>query len=188
MTRKEIFVEKAILFYEQKYKSVATYLIFVPLILMTLIEFLNAIGRKLFVPFPGTVESVESLLVISVYFGVSLVALEAGHVNVTILTNRLPEGTQHILDAIANLLAALVFGYLAAGACAEAARSIGMLEYRQGVYRFPLWPFKTLYAFGMTLLAIQLIINFVKHLYLASGRASFAGLNREINADPIVMT
>ena len=181
-------MEKAIVFYEQKYKSIATYLIFVPLLLMTLIEFLNAIGRKLFVPFPGTVESVESLLVISVYFGVSLVALESGHVNVTIMTSRMSEGAQHTLDAIAHLLAALVFGYLMAGAWAEATESIKMLEFRMGVYRFPLWPFKTLYAFGLTLLAIQLILNAIKHAYLASGRASFAGLKREINADPIVMT
>ena len=181
-------MEKAIVFYEQKYRSVATYLIFVPLLLMTLIEFLNAVGRKLLVPFPGTVESVESLLVISVYFGVALVALEAGHVNVTILTTRLPAGAQHILDAVAHLLAALVFGYLAAGAWAEALRSIGILEYRQGVYRFPRWPFRTLYALGMTLLTIQLLINFVKHIYLAAGRATFAGLKREIEPEPIVMT
>jgi TRAP-type C4-dicarboxylate transport system permease small subunit len=181
-------VEKAILFYERKYKIVATYLIALPLILMTLIEFLNAIGRKLFVPFPGTVESVESLLVISVYFGVSLVALEGGHVNVTITTGRLPVWSQHTLDAIANLLAALVFGYLMAGAWAEAIRSIHVLEFRMGVYRFPLWPFKTLYAVGLTLLTVQLVINAVKHLYLASGRTAFAGLKREVSADLIVMT
>jgi TRAP-type C4-dicarboxylate transport system permease small subunit len=188
MTRPGIAVENAIVLYEQKYKSVATYLIALPLILMTVIEFLNAIGRKLFVPFPGTVESVESLLVISVYFGVSLVALESGHVNVTIMTSRLPAWAQHILDANANLLAALVFGYLTAGAWAEALRAISVFEFRMGVYRFPLWPFKTLYAVGLTLLSVQLLINCVKHLYLASGRTSFAGLKREVNADPIVMT
>jgi TRAP-type C4-dicarboxylate transport system permease small subunit len=188
VTRQEIVVEKAIMFYEQKYKSVANYLIFLPLILMTAIEFLNAIGRKLLVPFPGTVESVESLLVISVYFGVSLVALEGGHVNVTLMTDKLPAWSQHVLDVIANLLAALVFGYLMAGAWAEAIRSISVLEFRLGVYRFPLWPFKTLYAFGLTLLTIQLAINSVKHLYLASGRRTFAGLKREVNADLIVMT
>jgi TRAP-type C4-dicarboxylate transport system permease small subunit len=181
-------VEKAIIFYERKYQSVAIYLIALPLILMTAIEFLNAIGRKLFIPFPGTVESVESLLVISVYFGVALVALEAGHVNVTIMTSRLPAAARHALDAIANLLAALVFGYLMAGAWAEAGRSIAMLEYRMGVYRFPLWPFKSLYALGLTLLTMQLVINAVKHSYLASGRRSFAGLKREIGVEPIVMT
>ncbi len=181
-------MEKAIMFYERKYRSVATYLIFLPLLLMTIIEFLNAIGRKLLVPFPGTVESVESLLVISVYFGVSLVALEGGHVNVTIMTRRLPVWSQHILDATANLLAALVFGYLMAGAWAEAIRSISIHEVRLGVYQFPLWPFKTLYAVGLTLLTNQLVINTVKHLYLASGRTSYAGLKREVDADLIVMT
>jgi TRAP-type C4-dicarboxylate transport system permease small subunit len=181
-------VEKAIVCYERQYKRVATYLIFVPLLLMTVVEFLNAIGRKLFVPFPGTVESVESLLVVSVYFGVSLVALEGGHVNVTAPTSPLPRRAQHALDSAANLLAAAVFGYLAAGAWAEAAQSIGMLEYRLGVYRFPLWPFKTLYGLGMTLLTIQLLVNFVKHGFLAAGRLSFAGLETERESDSIVMT
>jgi len=77
-------MEQAIVTYERAYRRVATYLVFLPLLAMTMIEFLNAIGRKLFVPFPGTVESVESLLVVSVYFGVALVALEGGHVNVTL--------------------------------------------------------------------------------------------------------
>jgi TRAP-type C4-dicarboxylate transport system permease small subunit len=181
-------MEKAIVAYERAYRWVATYLVFLPLLAMTAIEFLNAIGRKLFIPFPGTVESVESLLVISVYFGVSLVALEGGHVNVTLMTDRLPPHGRHALDAAANLVAALVFGYLAAGAWGEALRSISVLEYRLGVYRFPLWPFRTLYALGLALLTIQLALNTVKHLALASGRASYAGLKREQSREPIVVT
>ena len=85
-------------------------------------------------------------------------------------------------------MAALIFGYLMAGAWAEAIRSISVLEFRLGVYRFPLWPFKTMYAVGLTLLTNQLAINTVKHLYLASGRTSYAGLKREVHADLIVMT
>ena len=46
---------------------------------------------------------------------------------------------------LANVLAAAVFGYLAAGP-GRGARSIALLEFRLGVYRFPLWPFKTLFA------------------------------------------
>ena len=181
-------MEQAIVTYERAYRRVATYLVFLPLLAMTMIEFLNAIGRKLFVPFPGTVESVESLLVVSVYFGVALVALEGGHVNVTIGSDRLPPGARHLLDALANVLAALIFGFLAAGAADEAARSIALLEYRLGVYRFPLWPFKTLYATGLVLLTIQLALNTVKHLALARGRETYAGLKREESRDPIIVT
>ena len=126
-------MERFIVAYERIYRRVATYLVFLPLLAMTIIEFLNAIGRKLFVPFPGTIESVESLLVVSVYFGVALVALEGGHVNVTLGNDRLPVWVQHLLDALGNILAALVFGFLAAGAASEAARSIALLEFRLGV-------------------------------------------------------
>jgi TRAP-type C4-dicarboxylate transport system permease small subunit len=181
-------MERLIVAYERGYRAIATYLVFLPLIAMTVIEFLNAIGRKLFIPFPGTVESVESLLVVSVYFGVALVALEGGHVNVTIGTGWLRPRARHLLDALGHLMAAAVFGYLAAGAWAEALRSIALLEFRLGVYRFPLWPFKTLFATGLALLTIQLILNTVKHLALARGRASYAGLKREESRDPVVMT
>jgi TRAP-type C4-dicarboxylate transport system permease small subunit len=179
-------MERLILAYERNYRRIATYLVFVPLLAMTVIEFLNAVGRKLFIPFPTTIESVESLLVISVYFGVALVALEEGHVRVTLATGRLPPGARHLLDALGNVLAALVFGYLAAGAWVEAARSIALLEFRLGVYRFPLWPFKTLFALGLTLLAIQLVLNTVKQMALARGRASYAGQKREESRNPVV--
>jgi TRAP-type C4-dicarboxylate transport system permease small subunit len=180
-------MERAIVAYERAYRRVATYLVFLPLIAMALIEFLNALGRKLFVPFPGTIESVESLLVVSVYFGVALVALEGGHVNVTLGSDRLPPGARHLLDALGHLLAAAVFGFLAAGAAAEAVSSIGLWEFRLGVYRFPLWPFKTLFAIGLVLLTVQLLLNTVKHLALARGRDTYAGLKRE-SRDSIVMT
>jgi TRAP-type C4-dicarboxylate transport system permease small subunit len=181
-------MEGAIVAYERVYRRVATYLVFLPLIAMALIEFLNAIGRKLFVPVPTTIESVESLLVVSVYFGVALVALEGGHVKVTIATDRMPARVQQLLDALANILAALVFGFLAAGAWAEALRSIALLEFRLGVYRFPLWPFKTLFASGLALLTIQLVLNTVKHLALASGRASYAGWTQPGGHDPATTT
>jgi TRAP-type C4-dicarboxylate transport system permease small subunit len=100
----------------------------------------------------------------------------------------MPARGRHALDAAAHLIAAAVFAYLAAGAWNEALQSIALLEYRIGVYRFPLWPFKTLYALGMTLLVVQLTINFIKHGYLAAGRATFAGLKRESDAERVVMT
>jgi TRAP-type mannitol/chloroaromatic compound transport system permease small subunit len=45
------------------------------------------------------------------------------------------------------------------------------------VLRFPLWPFKVLFAFGLSLMALQLIINAIKAFFLASGRESYAGIS-----------
>jgi TRAP-type C4-dicarboxylate transport system permease small subunit len=171
-------MEKMIMFYEAKLTKYGVYMISAPLALMTIIEVLNALGRKLFIPFPCALESVESLLVISVYLGVAIVALEGGHVNVSLLTDRLPASVQYALDAFANLLGALTFGFLAFGAWKEAFRAWSILEMRIGVYRFPLWPFKLVFAFGMTLLVIQLIINVIKFTHKALGHTDYAGMNK----------
>ncbi len=181
-------MEKFIVLYERKFEQYGIYIVFVPLMLMTIIQVLNAFGRKMSFPFPCALESVESLLVISVYFGVPIVALEGGHVNVTIATRRLPLSAKKFLDAFANLSGTLVFGYLAAGAWGEAAKSIGLLEMRIGVYRFPLWPFKTLFAVGMTLFTIQLAFNTIKNVYLGLGRVTYAGARSAEDSRPILET
>jgi TRAP-type C4-dicarboxylate transport system permease small subunit len=175
-------MEKMIMFYEGQLEKWGIFLISAPLAAMTVIEVLNAVGRKLFMPFPCALESVESLLVISVYLGVSIVALEKGHVAVTVLTDRFPPSVQYALDAFANLLGALTFGFFATGAWIEGFKSLGIFEMRIGVYRFPLWPFKLIFAFGLTLLVIQLFVNVIKYTYNALGRTDYAGSNR-VRAD-----
>lgn len=77
-------MENLIKGYESFYRRFIPFLIAVPLVIMTVVITINVIGRKLSMPFPVTVELVEALLVVSVYFGVALVALEGGHVNVTL--------------------------------------------------------------------------------------------------------
>lgn len=167
-------MEKFILAYESKFSRYGVFVISTPLILMTLIDTLNALGRKLYIPFPCCLEAVESLLVISVYLGVSIVASEGGHVSVTITTRKLPQTIQFALDALANLLAALTFSFWAVGAWKEAFKALAIMEMRIGVYRFPLWPFRIIFALGITMLIFQLALNTVRFLHKARGRFDYA--------------
>ena len=171
-------MEKLIMHYEATLEKWGVFLISVPLAVMTVIEVLNAVGRKLSMPFPCALESVESLLVISVYLGVAIVALEGGHVNVTLMTNRLSPSVQSALDALANLLGALTFGFFAVAAWVEGVKSVAILEMRIGMYRFPIWPFKIIFAFGLTLLVVQLAVNVVKYTYNALGYTDYAGSSK----------
>lgn len=170
-------MEKLIMAYEAFYRRFIPYLIAFPLVIMTVVIFINVFGRKLSMPFPVTVELVEALLVVSVYFGVALVALEGGHVNVTFATDNLSNRTRHFLDGMCNLLAAVAFIFLSFSAWSIAENSIKLMEYRLAVLRFPLWPFKTLFAFGLSLMALQLGINVIKAFYLAAGRETYAGIS-----------
>jgi TRAP-type C4-dicarboxylate transport system permease small subunit len=128
-------------------------------------------------PFPVTVELVEALLVISVYFGVALVALEGGHVNVTFATDKLSPRANLFIEGVGNVLAAIAFIYLSLSAWSIALASVQALEYRLAVLRFPLWPFKLLFAAGITLMAVQLVFNAIKAFFLASGRETYAGIS-----------
>ena len=152
--------------YERIYCKWIPGVISVPLALITIIVFFNAIGRKIGVPFPLTVEAVEALIVVSVYFGVALVALEKGHVNVTFATEKLSPRANEIIDGLGHIVAFLTFAFLTVSAWVIAADSIRIMEYRLAVARFPLWPFKTLFALGLTFMSIQLFFNAYKFLFL----------------------
>jgi TRAP-type C4-dicarboxylate transport system permease small subunit len=143
---------------------------------MAIIETLNTIGRKIYVPFPCAVEAVESLLVISVYFGVSAVAMEGGHINVVMLTEKLSKPIQRWLDAICNFIGAIIFGFLGYAAWLGAIKALSIMEVRIGVYRFHVWPFRIFFAIGLTMLSIQLIINVIKHINTAIGKINYAGI------------
>lgn len=138
------------------------FLLFVPIILITLIETINVIGRKLIAPLPCALEAVESLMVVCAYFAVSLVAAEGGHVNVTLMTRKLPPSVQNSLDAFSNLFGMFIFGIWAWGAWLESINALRVMEMRMGVFRFPIWPFKIFLAMGLTMLTIQLFFNAVK--------------------------
>ena len=157
-------MERMIALYEKIFTR-GFLLLFLPIILITIIETINVIGRKLIAPLPCALEAVESLMVVCAYFAVSLVAAEGGHVNVTLMTRKLSLSLQNSLDAFSNLFGMLIFGIWAWGAWMEAINAIRVMEMRMGVFRFPIWPFKIFLAMGLTMLTIQLFFNAVKLLF-----------------------
>ena len=172
-------MEKFIMAYEARFSKYGIFLISAPLLLMTIIDSLNAVGRKLFMPFPCCLEAVESLLVISVYLGVSIVASEGGHVNVTITTDRLSKPVRHGMDAFANFLAAATFTFWCVGAWMEAYKAFAIMEMRIGVYRFPLWPFRIFFALGVSMLTFQLVLNTIRFFKKAMGHTDYATPKKE---------
>ena len=171
-------MEKLIMVFEDRLRKWGAYIIGIPIFLMAIIETLNAFGRKLWIPFPCAVETVESLLVITTYFGASIVAIERGHVNVDLVTRELPRPVQNYVAIFADVVGAAVFGLLTWGAWRMALYAVRIMEERLGVYRFPLWPFKLLFAFGLTLLVIQLVINIIKLTHVSLGHSHYAKIDR----------
>jgi TRAP-type transport system small permease protein len=171
-------MERIIRMYERNLLHWGIWIISTPLFIMTIVEFVNCIGRKLFIPLPASIEAVENLLGITVYFGVSIVAVKQGHVRVDMLVAHFASWVQDLLRLLGSLLGAATFGFLGSGAWIEAMRSTDMFEMRVGVYPFPVWPFKILFAVGMTFFVLQLFFDVIKAVHHALGNTSYAGMDK----------
>lgn len=130
--------------------------------IILLIEVVNALGRKVGMPFPCTLEMAESLMISCIFMATSAVASAEDHTFVTVITRKLPGSTRRSLDAFANFLGAIVIAILAVGAWDIALSSVAELEMRIGVYRFPIYPFKIIFAIGLSLLSLQFLVNVLR--------------------------
>jgi len=125
--------------------------------ILMLLATAGAIGRKFGEPVPCVLEACETIMFASVFLGMAYVALHRGHVNVTMLTQRLSPRTQIIMDASIALLAAAVFGLLTWSSWGLAWKWFLIREVRLGAFPWPIWPFRFLFVVGMGLIAQQLI-------------------------------
>ncbi|MBW1773465.1 MAG: TRAP transporter small permease [Deltaproteobacteria bacterium] len=161
-------MKKIVSFFEGPVTTAGAALAGLSIIIMMVIEFLNAIGRKLYMPFPCCLESAESLMITTVFLGIGYVALKEEHTQVTIITRRMRPSVKRYLDAAVYLFGAITFGVLAWGAWPIAWNAMLTLEIRIGVYRFPIWVFRIFFALGVTLMALQCILNTIKFISQAS--------------------
>jgi len=106
-------------------------------------------------------------MIVMVFMGVGYVALMEGHTYVTLMTRKWkPSGTR-FLDGLNSLFGAVVFSFIMWGAWISAYESCCKLEMIIGVFRFPVWPFRIIFALGLSLFVMQLFINSVKFIWEA---------------------
>ena len=167
-------MDKVIKVFEDRLRKWGAYIIGIPIFLMAMIETLNAFGRKLWVPFPCAVETVESLLVITTYFGASIVAIERGHVNVDLVTTKVPAEVAECCHRLRGC----------GGGCGVRIVDLGRME-NGGLRRedhgdpagsLPVssLALQTALCPGPDPLVIQLVFNIIKMTRLAFGRVRYA--------------
>lgn len=140
------------------------------IVILMLLATAGAIGRKLGHPVPCSLEASETIMFASVFLGMAYVALQGGHINVTLFTQRLSTRAQTILDTVVLLLSAAVFGLLTWSSWGLAWKWFLIREVRLGAFPWPIWPFRFLFVVGMGLIALQLIFSAVNLIRKAWGR------------------
>lgn len=149
-------------FYAKFLTGIAVLAAFAFFAMMWLID-ANALSRKLFnFPVVGTLEGTEALMVIAILMPMAYTQMRRGHIRVTLLTKRLPQGTQRLLYALTLLIGMLFAAWATYASFEFFMRSYSINEQAWGSVRFPIYPSKGAVALGMGLLSVQFLLDFIR--------------------------
>lgn len=130
---------------------------------MVAVTFISVVGRTFFShPLPDDVNFSELMMVAVIYLPLGYVQREGAHLEVTVLTERLPQAVQSFLVSVGLVLGIVMFSvatYFSAQAAYEAysygttayASTLGLLE----------WPVRALIPVGFAWWCIRMLIHLI---------------------------
>lgn len=140
-------------------------------VVLMLMEALDALGRKTFGALPGALEFSEALMVPAVFLPLMFVQMKREHVFVGVVTLGLPLRTQAFLDGAAAVVGVLIFSLLTWLAVVKALDATAVWEYRVAIISVPIWPFRWMIPLGTGLMVLQLVLTASHEFSRAFGAA-----------------
>jgi len=137
--------------------AIAGISLFAMMVMMTA----HVIGRKLGEPVPGAFEASEQLMIIVFAFPLAEVGLRKAHIVFELVFRAFSPRNRARLEVLTHIVGLALFGPLTFKAWQIAAKMFSMGEYRQGMVDFPIWPFRILFAAGLTVFSFQIAVSLV---------------------------
>lgn len=106
---------------------------------------------------PGSYETIELVIVVTIAFSLSFSGIHKGHVKVDLILNRFPERAQNIIKAFNHLVCTIFWGALGVVAYAIAFEK-GWLE-KTDFFRISYLPFRILFGLGLLFLSLIFLIE-----------------------------
>lgn len=111
-------------------------------------------------PFSWSLEVVEVMLSVVVFFAVAYTASQRSHVSIDVLTSRLPPRAQTIIDTVIYFISTGLFSIIAWRTLVYGIH-LWKIGLETGVLGIPYYPFVFVVAFGCILLALVLLAQFL---------------------------
>lgn len=141
------------------------------ILLLGILVFGSVVGRELFVT------SVPDDIVIAGLFMIPIIALplayvqsQDGHISVTVTTNWLPPRVIAGFKALGTIIGTIFYTLLGWLMAAKIPRDFNGGGYYDGQLEILVWPMKVVFAVGMSLFVLRLLVDTVRYLRMAAGQ------------------
>lgn len=132
--------------------------------IMPLPVFFDVLFRLFFSrSFPGAIELEEILMAIMVFFGVAYTHSHGGHINIDLLTSKLPKGLSHAVESCVFLVSSVLYGLMSWQLVEQGIKKFQNHEV-SFTYHLPVGIFRFIAAVGALLLALAIFTSFLKAL------------------------
>ncbi|WP_170216266.1 TRAP transporter small permease [Allostella humosa] len=129
-------------------------------VVMMLLIVADVAGRTFFnVSLPGSSELAELLLVAMIFLGLAAAQQRREHFNIELATQYLPPLVKQVVALAGWVISLAVVGLLAWLSSKQAWTAFLRDEASYGIIAFPIWPARMLIAFGLALLAVQILLD-----------------------------
>jgi len=132
----------------------------VSIAVMMVINFTDIIGTKFFLrSVPGALDISEELMVLVTLLPLAFIALERGHIRITLLTDHMSPAVRFVLQIIQYVIATLITGFITWRVFVGFQETVEIMDLKEGI-DLPIWPanLAVVIAFGfLTLVWILLL-------------------------------
>jgi TRAP-type C4-dicarboxylate transport system permease small subunit len=130
--------------------------------LIMLIIIANIVVRIFGKVVPGSFETIELIVVVTIAFSLSYSGMHKGHVKVDLILNKFPEKVQNIINAFTHLICVIFWGALGVVAYMMAFEKGWMEE--TDYFRISYMPFRLAFGLGILFLALTFLIEMYKSI------------------------
>jgi len=110
-------------------------------------------------PVPGATEFIATMMVVAVFLGVSLAQQRRGHIQVDLVTRRMPAPLRRACRVLSYTLTGLMFAGIAWFGWKTTAHAWSVGEFAAGSFDLPLWPARMALALGSTMMVLQCLLD-----------------------------
>lgn len=142
----------------------------------------DAVGRWVGRPVYGVFELNKLLVGINVFLGLAFVQKYKKHITVDLLANKGPYFVRFFTAFFPHVLGFVFYAWITYVYWGMAYDSFLAKEVATGIVHFPKYPLKIAMAFGISLLTIQHLIDFIVEINqtMARGRHSVSSASKEV--------